>query len=49
MIQNSDAIWMYQYYICKSIHTFTSEHKDYRYDVSNTFTILFYYRHFLLS
>jgi hypothetical protein len=37
------------YYVCEFIRTFNSERKDYRYDLSNIFTTLFYNRHILLS
>jgi hypothetical protein len=36
------------YYVCEIIHTFTSEHKDYKYDISNTHSHLYFYPSFFV-
>jgi hypothetical protein len=36
------------YYVCETIRTFTSEHKDYRYDVSNKHSHLYFYSSFFV-
>ena len=36
------------FYVCEFIRTYTTEHKDYRFDVSNPLSILSDYRHFFL-
>ena len=36
------------YYVCETIRTFTSEHKDHRYDVSNEHSHLYFYPSFFV-
>ena len=39
---------LYGYYVCEFIRMLTTETKDHRFDVSNTFTTLIYYRQYFV-